>query len=259
MKNVLLAVFLMVTSSALHAETAEEKGLSISQEAQRRDNGWADLKATMVMVLRNSRGEESSRRVEIRSLEVAGDGDKSLTIFSYPADIKGTVFLSHTHPTRPDEQWLYLPALKRIKRISSSNKSGPFMGSEFAYEDLASQEIEKYSYRYLRNVTYQGQDHFIIERYPEYKRSGYKRQVVWLDVEHYRVTKIEFFDRKDSLLKVLTCHGYTQYLGRYWRANEMRMENKQTGKSTVLQWSDYAFQSGLNDRDFDRNALKRIR
>ncbi|HIN59600.1 MAG TPA: outer membrane lipoprotein-sorting protein, partial [Gammaproteobacteria bacterium] len=77
-----------------------------------------------------------------RSLEVAGDGDKSLTIFSYPADIKGTVFLSHTHPTRPDEQWLYLPALKRIKRISSSNKSGPFMGSEFAYEDLASQEIE---------------------------------------------------------------------------------------------------------------------
>jgi hypothetical protein len=73
------------------------------------------------------------------------------------------------------------------------------------------------------------------------------------------VTKIEFYDRKDSLLKVLTFHGYTQYLGRYWRANEMRMENKQTGKSTVLRWRDYAFQSGLSDRDFDRNALKRIR
>ena len=259
MTNVLLAIFLMVASCALHAETAEEKGLLISQEAQRRDSGWADLKATMVMVLRNSRGEESSRRLETRSLEVAGDGDKSLTIFSRPADIKGTVFLSHTHPTRPDEQWLYLPALKQIKRISSSNKSGPFMGSEFAYEDLASQEIEKYSYRYLRNENYDGQDHFIVERYPAYKRSGYKRQVVWVDVEHYRITKIEFYDRKDSLLKVLTFHSYVQYLDRYWRADEMRMENNQTGKSTVLKWRDYMFKSGLRVRDFDRSALKRIR
>lgn len=259
MNNVLLAVFLMVTWSVLSAETAEEKGLSISQEAQRRDSGWSDLKATMMMVLRNSRGEESSRLLETRSLEVLGDGDKSLTIFSYPADIRGTAFLSHTHPTRPDEQWLYLPALKRIKRISSSNKSGPFMGSEFAYEDLASQEVEKYSYRYLRNVTYQGKEHFVIERYPQYKRSGYKRQLVWLDVENYRVTKIEFYDRKNSLLKVLTFHGYAQYLGRFWRANEMRMENLQTGKSTVLRWQEYTFQSGLTDRDFDRNVLKRIR
>ncbi len=259
MMRFLAAVLFAMLALVTYADSPEDKGLAIALEASTRDDGWGDMKATMVMVLRNASGQESMRRIEMRSLEVEADGDKSLTIFSQPADIKGTAFLSHTHPTRPDEQWLYLPALKRIKRISSSNKSGPFMGSEFAYEDLASQEIEKYAYRYLRNDTLGGDDHFVIERYPQYKRSGYKRQVVWIDVEHYRPIIIEFYDRKDSLLKVLRFEDYAQHLGRYWRAGKMTMTNEQTGKSTVLKWQDYDFQNGLSERDFDRSVLKRIR
>ena len=75
------------------------------------------------------------------------------------------------------------------------------MGSEFAYEDISSQEVEKYTYKYLRDETIDGQDCFVIERYPVYKHSGYTRMVTWVDKKMYQPIKIEFFDRKKSLLK----------------------------------------------------------
>ena len=100
---------------------------------------------------------------------------------------------------------------------------------------------------------------FVIERTPQYEYSGYTRQIVWLDQETYRPWKVEYYDRKNALLKTLTYHGYQQYLGRYWRPDRMKMENHQTGKSTMLEWRDYRFQTGLTERDFDKNALKRVR
>ncbi len=239
--------------------SAEARGLAIAQEADRRDTGWIDQTAEMKMILRNRQGEESTRELRTKTLEVEGDGDKGLTIFDHPRDVKGTAFLSYSHATRPDDQWLYLPALKRVKRIASKNKSGPFMGSEFAYEDLSSQEVAKYSYRFLREEVLDGRPAFVVERYPQYEHSGYTRQVVWIDQEMYQPLKIEFYDRKDSLLKTLTISGYRQYLGRYWRPDRMDMVNHQTGKSTTLLWSNYRFRTGLTDRDFDRNALKRAR
>ncbi len=241
------------------AQTAEEKGLAIAQEADRRDTGFGDFTASLKMILRNRQGDTSTRLLKLKTLEVIGDGDKTLSVFKQPADVKGTAFLTHSHAKRPDDQWLYLPALNRVKRINSKNKSGPFMGSEFAYEDLASQEVEKYSYRYLRDEQLDGVDTFVIERYPAYEHSGYKRQRVWINQQEYRPEKIEFYDRKDSLLKTLTFSGYRQYLDKFWRADQFDMINHQTGKSTTLIWSDYRFQTGLSDRDFQKNALKRAR
>lgn len=241
------------------AETPEEQGLAIAVEADRRDTGWGDMTATMTMVLRNRQGEESTREIRVRQLEVEGDGDKGLTIFDEPRDVQGTAFLTFTHKTGPDDQWLYLPALKRVKRISSKNKSGPFMGSEFAYEDIASNEVEKYTYRYLRDEVYEGMDCFVLERYPVDPNSGYTRQVAWIDKAEYRPQKIVYYDRKDALLKTLTFDGYRQYLDQYWRADRYYMENHQTGKSTELFWRDYRFRTGLGERDFDKNSLKRVR
>ncbi|HEB58084.1 MAG TPA: outer membrane lipoprotein-sorting protein [Gammaproteobacteria bacterium] len=257
-KRVLIALLILLPLSVV-AQTPEERGLEIAREADRRDSGWGDMQATLEMILRNRRGDESRREIRSRNLEVEGDGDKTLIIFDTPADVKGTAFLSFTHATRPDDQWLYLPALKRVKRISSSNKSGPFMGSEFAYEDISSQEIEKYTYRYLRDEVIDGRKTFVIERIPQYAHSGYTRQLVWIDQEMYQPLKVEFYDRKNSLLKTLTYHDYKQYLDRYWRPSRMEMVNHQTGKSTTLLWKDYRFRTGLTTRDFDRNALKRAR
>ena len=172
---------------------------------------------------------------------------------------QGTALLIHAHRESADDQWLYLPALKRVKRISSSNRSGSFMGSEFAYEDLTAEAVEKFTYRYLRDEACGELTCTVSERVPVDKKSGYSRQVVWRDKDELRVWKVEYYDRKDAHLKTLTLGNYQQYLERYWRAGEMAMENHLTGKSTVLTWTDFQFQTDLDDRDFTRTGLKRAR
>jgi len=259
MKRVSLFLFAFLLSLSVMAETAEEKGLAIAKAADKYDSGFQDFTADMVMTLRNKKGQESRREIRIRTLEVDGDGDKSLSIFDQPRDVKGTAMLTFSHGLRPDDQWLYLPALKRVKRINSRNKSGPFMGSEFAYEDLSSQEVEKYSYKYLRDEACGDYQCYVIEQYPEYKHSGYTRRVVWLDKEGYRPIQVVFYDRKNALLKTLKNSDYQQFLGHYWRPGMMAMENHQTGKSTTLEWSNYQFQVGLSDADFNKARLKNIR
>ncbi len=258
-KTSILAILLSLLLNTAYAETPEEKGLAIANKADTRDTGWTDQTASMSMILKNKQGDTSIRTMEITTLEVNGDGDKSLLTFDNPRDVKGTAFLSHTHSLTPDDQWLYLPALKRVKRISSSNKSGPFVGSEYAYEDLASQEIEKYKYKWLRDEIIDGRDSFVIERFPQYEHSGYTRQIVWLDKEMYQPNKLEFYDRKNAMLKTLLFLDYKKYLEQYWRPGRMEMTNHQTGKSTTLTWADYQFKTGLTDRDFDKNTLKRAR
>jgi outer membrane lipoprotein-sorting protein len=245
--------------AAALAQSPEQKGLEIAQAAKAYDRGFTDFTANMVMTLKNKSGQTSRRLIRIRTLEVEGDGDKSLSIFDEPADVKGTKMLTYSHGLEPDDQWLYLPALKKVKRISSRNKSGPFMGSTFAFEDLGSQEVEKYSYKYLRNEPCGEMDGYVIERYPAYVFSGYTRQIAWIDTEGYRIVKAEYYDRKKSLLKTLIASDFQQYLGHYWRPGLMNMVNHQTGKSTLLEWQDYEFKTGLTDRDFRSQTLKRIK
>ncbi len=251
---------LLLATLSVQAETAEEKGLAITIEAERRNTGFGDYQADMTMTLKNKHGKESQRKIRSKTLEVTGDGDKSLSIFDTPRDVKGTAFLSFSHKTGDDEQWLYLPALKRVKRINSRNKSGSFMGSEFAYEDIASQEVEKYTYKHLREEEVNGELCFVGASYPvDKKNSGYTKRITWMDKAEYRVLKVDYYDRKESLLKTLTINGYQQYLGKYWRADSMEMVNHQTGKSTSLVWTNYAFKTGLTDNDFTSTSLKRIR
>lgn len=239
--------------------TDAEKGLAIAKESVRRNTGWQDSKANMKMVLRNTAGDESVRFIRIQSLEMENDGDKSLTVFDSPKDVKGTAFLAFSHTIEADEQWLYLPALKRVKRIASKNKSGPFMGSEFAFEDLSSFEVEKYKYKYLGEEKMNGLDCYRSELYPQYEHSGYTRMISWVDKQEFRVQKISYYDRKDKLLKTQIFSNYQKYLDQFWRAHSINMENHQNGKSTELTWSDFQFKNGLSEGDFNSNSLKRAR
>ena len=237
----------------------EERGLQIARDADAKDHGFGDYTAGVVMVLRNKQGQESRRQLRLKILEIPEDGDKSLFVFDNPRDVQGTALLVHAHKEDADDQWLYLPALKRVKRISSSNRSGSFMGSEFAYEDMTAQEVEKYTYRYLRDEPCEALDCYVLERFPNNKDSGYRRQVVWYDQGELRPWKVEYYDRKDAHLKTLTMSEYAQYLDRYWRAGRLEMVNHATGKSTTMTWEDYKFRTGLNDRDFTKTGLKRAR
>ncbi len=246
---------------AVTQESAEAQGRTIAEEADRRDYGWADNSTTMRMVLRNRNGDESERAMRRQALETpeANAGDKSVITFDAPRDVAGTSLLSHTKILDPDEQWLFLPALKRVKRISSANKSGPFVGSEFAYEDLVSQELDKYDYRFVGQEACGDLTCYVVERLPLYEKSGYTKQVVWWDKDEYRVQRIDFYDRKDALLKTLNYRDYQQYLGQHWRPGMMQMENHQNGKSTDLVFSEWAFATGLTEGDFTPSRLRRGR
>jgi outer membrane lipoprotein-sorting protein len=237
------------------------KGEAIAHEADLRDRGFHDTQAKLRMTLVNRAGQKSERQLRVQTLEVldANDGDKSLVVFDQPRDIKGTALLSYSHILEPDDQWLYLPALKRVKRISSNNKSGPFVGSEFAYEDMVSQELQKYDYKWLRDEPCGSLECFVVQLRPRYENSGYTRQVTWYDKDEYRPVKIEYFDRKDALLKRLTFNDYRQYLGKYWRAHDLLMVNQQSGKQTRVVIESIEFQTGLTEADFTRSSLERAR
>ena len=242
-----------------HSATPEEIGLQIAHEARVQEKGFGNFTARQTMILRNRQGQESQRKLRFKVIEMEGDGDRSMFVFDEPRDVKGTALLVHAHEEEDDDQWLYLPALKRVKRISSSNRSGSFMGSEFAYEDMSIQEVEKFTWRYLRDEPCEELTCTVSERIPTDRKSGYSRQLVWRDKDHLRVRKVEYYDRKDEHLKTLTMENYQQFLDRYWYAGEMTMVNHQTGKSSVLTWSDYEFRTDLDTRDFLKTGLKRIR
>jgi hypothetical protein len=246
------------------AETPEDKGLAIAKESDVRDLGFGDFKVEGEMVLRDAQGRESRRKFDNLVLEIpeTSAGDKSVIVFTHPRDIRGTGLLTHAQiePT-DDDQWLYLPALKRVKRISSSNRTGKFVSSEFSYEDLGSQEVDDYDYKWLRDEpcpTDASLTCHVVESYPKNAKSGYSKRLTWTDQDEYRLHMVEFYNRRGTLEKVLTFTGYQQYLGQYWRAGLMEMKNVQTGKSTDLIWTDYAFRAGVSDNDFRSQRLPQM-
>jgi hypothetical protein len=261
-----LAVAGLVSATAALAETPEEKGLAIALEGQRRNEGWVDSKVDLKMILTNKQGETSERSMKLRALEIISesDGDKSLTYFSSPADVEGTALLSFTKIKDPDDQWLFLPAVKRVKHIASTNKSGAFVGSEFAFEDLLAQEVAKFTYKFLREEPCPTDESkaltcFVSERTPVYANSGYTKQTSWVDQDEYRIWKLDFYDRKSEHSKTLTFSDYRKYLDKFWRAHLLSMENHFTNKKTALSFGNYELNAGVDKTEFDPDALTRLR
>ncbi|MCF2858941.1 outer membrane lipoprotein-sorting protein [Pseudoalteromonas sp. SMS1] len=263
MKNVTSCIFgasLILFGQQGLAQTNFEKGLEIATKAEQKDDGFKDVKSKVEMILTNKSGVSSTRQISFKTMEGSGQaGDKSVLVFNSPADQRGTALLTHNKFGEDNEQWLYLPALKRVKRIASSNKSGPFVGSEFAFEDIGGRELEDYSYLYIKDDTLNEQECHVVESYPKSKYSGYKRLLTWFDKQHFRVLKVEFYDKKDSHLKTLLAKDYHLYEDSYWRAHILEMTNHQTKSVTVLKSSDYQFGLGARDKEFSKAALKRIR
>lgn len=259
-----LSALIVISSLAaplpLWAQDAAQKGLQIAAGSDASDSGFGDSQATLKMVLRNASGQKTSRELRILTMERPGQkqGDMSVAVFQTPADIKGTALLSHANIRANDDQWLFLPATKRVKRISSSNKSGPFVGSEFAFEDITAQEVGKFQYQWLRSAKCGTATCDIIERIPAYKNSGYSRQEAWIDQKTQQFRRVDFFDRAGNQVKQMDFSRYKNVSG-YWRPHLIRMTNLRNGKSTDLVFSNYAFKTGLNAADFQPAAIERVR
>ena len=253
-KRIITSIILISGMVLASAQTPEERGLQIAKAAEKADLGFGSSTVALKMTLKNKNGQTSERYLENKTLELTEDGDKSLIVFNSPKDVKGTATLTFTHKIGSDDQWLYLPSIARVKRISSNNKSGPFVGSEFAYEDLSSQEVEKYTYKFLKNEG----TLLMVEQDPVDPKSGYTRRIVTYNKDKgYRIEKIEFYDRKNALLKTLTYSNYKLYKNKFWRAGTFNMVNHQSNKETLLEFSDYNFDIGLSEEDFSQVALKR--
>ena len=245
-------------------ETPEARGQSIVDEAERRGEGYADMTATLSMTIRNPRGAEAVRELDVKALEMDA-GSRSLTIVQQPKDVRGTALLTHAFDTKADEQWLFFPAVKRVKRIASRSRSGPFMGSEFSYEDFSALASEKYHYKLIGEEKISAGkageiDCWVVERSPKPEaESSYSRHKSWVEKENLWLVRVEYSDANGDHLKTLTAGDFELHEDKYWRANELVMTNVRTKGASILRWRDVKFGTGLSERDFDIEALKAAR
>jgi hypothetical protein len=244
-------VLILSTTISLFALSSED----IAKKSYDAMSGYKSSISKTTMILKNSNGEENIRKLEIKKLENI-DGDKSLINFLYPLDIKDTKLLSYEVIGGDDKQWLYLSALKRVKRISSRNKSGSFMASEFSYEDISSQNYKNYTYDAdVKKITIDAKKYFVITRIPKDKNSGYSKQVVYIDANSFLAKFGEYYDKQNRLLKNVEFLEYIEIDGIY-RIKKINMINVQNKKSSMLTWDDDKIDQKLNKKDFTKRALK---
>lgn len=257
----LVSVSFALTSLSAFASSEESRGFEVASRSDQVNRGFGDSVVRVEMVLRDRQGKTTTRKLEIQTLENQGNsdlGDRSLIVFETPRDVEGTALLSHAKVLEDDDQWLFLPAVKRVKRISSANKAGAFVGSEFAFEDLTMTELMKFNYSWVKEEPCGEYTCDVIERTPQYKRSGYVRQLAWIDQIYHQTRKVEFYDRRNKLKKKLVLADYRAY-GDIWRAHTMSMENIQTGKGTQMIYGTYQFHNGLSEGDFTKVVLSSLR
>jgi Outer membrane lipoprotein-sorting protein len=239
---------------AKHQSPEEKQGLRIYETQYLMDKGWGSLEVGLDMRLIDAAGRESRRQVIERKTEETEQPNKTIGIFLQPADVRGTIMLTFERSYDSDEQWLFLPAYKRTKKINAANKSGSFLGTEFSWEDISTSELTKYHYRYLRDEG----NTWVVERVPVYEFSGYSRELTWVNKDNYQTIKVEYYDRKDTLLKTLTLDHWQKYLDRYWRPLRMEMTNHVNGKKTIMVLSDYRMNMGLDKKMFSSLVLDDI-
>jgi len=256
-----LALLAMSTTEIRGDMTSpQQHGRAIFEEADARNSGYGDLEVELQMILRSASGRATERSLRIAQYEVPEDGDKMLVVFDTPADIRGTALLSHAHREKEDDQWLFLPAIKRVKKVSSHNKSGSFVGSEFSYQDLSPPQLDKYTYEFLREDTVDGMPCFVVKRVSTESNYQYAEEHFWIDKEAYRVYRVDYFDQTGTQVKQLEASDFRLYEARFWKAGRMLMTNLRNNKSTELVWQDFDFNVGLDDtRDFSVNSLRRAR
>jgi len=248
MKKILLFIAMSLSLYAMNS-------LEIAKKSYEIMSGYQSSISKTTMILKNSNAEESIRKLEIQKLENS-DGDKSLISFLYPMDIKNTKLLSYEVIGDDDKQWLYLPALKRVKRISSRNKSGSFMASEFSYEDISSQNYKNYTYpSEALKISKDGKEYFKIIRVPKDKNSGYSKQIIFVDTVTYLARFGEYFDKQNRLLKKVSFLEY-QKINEVYRIKKVNMFNIQNGKSSMLIWDDDSINTNLQEQDFTKRALR---
>lgn len=222
-----------------------------------------DRQAVMTMTLVSADGFRRERRIEYREKDYAKER-KTLVYIRDPSDLRGTAVLIYSYGEqdgKEDDIWLYLPSMRKTKRIAAKNKQGRFIGSEFSFADMERLHVGDYEYSFLGRET--------VDSRPAYKisataatgaatleRTGYSKRLVWVDVERNLILKDIYFDARGAELKLFVAEKVEQVKG-YWTVTKGRMENLQTGDRTSLDVVTINYDTNIDDAIFRQHALTR--
>ncbi len=253
-KSVFLFAIAMLTLnvSAFSSETAEQIMIRVFNRAEP-----SDMRSELTMTLIDSRGRERVRRLKQLSASFTGI-DKKIMEFSGPADVKGTAFMnwSYTDNSRSDDQWIYLPALNRVRRISSDGKGDSFMGSDFSYDDLGARHPNQDNHSILKEEKVNGEDCFVIESASKQKNDTYSKTVSWVSKTRDMGVKREFYDKKGNLLKILFVKE-TKNIDGFEIITSTEMQNIQKNHKTTMQFTNTSINTNVPNDSFSERALER--
>ena len=249
---ILMAVLIM--AATLSAQ--EITGLKIIENVYNRSTG-EDQEGDLTMSLINSRGDERVREIKQYLIEF-GDMEKKIMFFISPADVRNTSFMnwSYDEVGKDDDQWIYLPALKKVKRISSDSKSDYFMGSDFTYDDLGDRHPSSDTHKLLREETLDGEDCYVVESIPEEDEYMYSKTITWIIKDKWIGKKKEFYDEDEDFLKTLTVNE-TKVIKDYIVITLSEMHNVQKDHRTIMKLDNVIIDSGVSENKFTERMMKR--
>jgi Protein of unknown function (DUF1329). len=260
MKSLFVALLFFISFFTQSLSAQQLSGIDIMKENDKQFN-FKTEESTMTMELINSSGKKRVRSVKRYSKRDANKNTSVLIRFLSPADVKGSAYLSIEHSANDESRHLYLPALKKARRISAGEDSDNFMGSDFTYEDLDNIDFDKYSFKLLGSESFNSIDCHKVEVTPigeNKKTSGYSKRIYFIDKKTYVIHKIDFYDRHNSLFKhlILTDFKLVSSPGIY-RAYNWTMENLKTKHKTTLTYQDFKVNEGLDESLFSTRSLER--
>ncbi|AJR05683.1 hypothetical protein H744_1c0658 [Photobacterium gaetbulicola Gung47] len=259
-KAFITATIAMLSLNAANAAVTKVEGLTGQQIAEKvaaMEDGYVGESRKLKFLIYDANNNETVREMEYFAKQYENRFDRSIVKFTYPAQLNGVRLLTHSKGADDDDQWLFLPSIKKVKRIATSNKSGAFMGSELAYEDISIRQLEKYQRILLGSEIIDGVESYVIERTPIKANSGYSKQIIWRDQTNLLEIKTEFYDRKGDLLKVRKSMDWKKF-GKYWRAQTVEVFNVQTNKRTVMELSEIKLFEDFDNVNFTPRRFQRF-
>lgn len=243
------------------AETSTRDPKEIMKRVERMSSARDEV-VQVDMVLVDSRGRRRKRTSTLYTKQKSHVDDMRLIRFHTPADLAKSGVLTIENSDRDDDQWMYLPAYHTARRIPSANRSDTYMGTDFAYEDIADRKIDEYQYRILKVDPYEGIECLVIESIPYdeklKKETGYSKTIFWVDSEKSVIWKSVFYDKKGALYKTLISKNLKQYDEKY-RFQHLTMHNVQKNHKTIVEFHDRRINTGLSGKIFTVRYLKRGR
>lgn len=253
---------LLLIALAGNALADDPKAREIMQKVDARDDG-DQMTARMEMILIDKKGDTRSREIRQFKKDFGADAYR-LLFFLEPADVRGTGFLTYDYDdaAKDDDQWLYLPALKKSKRIASNDKSGSFMGSDFTYSDMTSRELSDYDFKLVKEMDVGGAKVWVIESTPRTQKvideTGYAKSLLLIRQDNYVLIRAVHYETKGGRVKFLDIPKLERIDG-IWQALEMQMTSKQgndTIHKTILRFHDVKFNQKLQDDLFTQRRLE---